>query len=74
MPDHALTSARCYLDWLMPPIVRQAEPEAEPAAAGGPAALGWRFGVTPATPDSRRPPPPPRRPMRRRMSAENCCV
>lgn len=48
MPDHALTSARCYLDWLMPPIVRQAEPEAEPAAAGGPAALGWRFGVTPA--------------------------
>jgi ATP-dependent helicase/nuclease subunit A len=47
MPDHALTSARCYLDWLMPLAVRYAEPEAEPAAVGSAAlALGWRFGVT----------------------------
>lgn len=44
VPDHALTSARCYLDWLMPPVLRFAEPEAADAAGGAPA-LGWRFGV-----------------------------
>lgn len=48
VPDHALASARCYLDWIMPLAVRLAEPEAAPAAADGPAALGWRFGVTEA--------------------------
>jgi helicase-exonuclease AddAB, AddA subunit, Firmicutes type len=52
MPDHALTSARCYLDWLMPLAARFAEPEAEAVpdadAAEGAAALGWKFGVTPA--------------------------
>jgi ATP-dependent helicase/nuclease subunit A len=50
MPDHALSSARCYLDWLMPPVARFAEPSEEAGAAsgGGIAAFGWRFGVTPA--------------------------
>jgi ATP-dependent helicase/nuclease subunit A len=50
MPDHALTSARSYLDWLIPPVARLAEPSAETdtSAGEGVVALGWRFGMTPA--------------------------
>jgi len=47
IPDHVLTSARCYLDWLMPAALKLSEPE-EAAAAEGVAAFGWRFGVVQA--------------------------